>query len=147
MYCLLLPAGTGSKGTVKSAFPRTNSLSFREVLGSSSYASPLFCSDGEAVHAGRTSWGQRGHPIPRTTSKSWFLWKGTCTCIVKGQAELPAYHVYLSSVCGSRPGIRDPVPFWSLEPGTGIGFSLIPDPKRFSGIQKSGTEYSGLWNK
>ncbi len=69
--------------------------------------------------------------------------------IVKGLWELPVYHVYLSSVADTDlgSGIRDPVPFWSLEPSTGIGFSLIPDAKRFSGIQKSGTEYSGLWNK
>ncbi len=25
--------------------------------------------------------------------------------------------------------IRDPVPFWPLDPGSGIGFSRIPDPK------------------
>jgi hypothetical protein len=30
--------------------------------------------------------------------------------------------------CGSGSGIRDPVPFWPLDPGSGIGFFRIPDP-------------------
>ncbi len=29
--------------------------------------------------------------------------------------------------CGSGSGIRDPVPFWPLDPGSGIGFFRIPD--------------------
>jgi hypothetical protein len=28
-----------------------------------------------------------------------------------------------------RIRIRDPVPFWPLDPGSGIGFFRIPDPK------------------
>ncbi len=29
--------------------------------------------------------------------------------------------------CGSGSGIRDPVPFWPLDPGSGLGFFRIPD--------------------
>jgi hypothetical protein len=33
-----------------------------------------------------------------------------------------------SQRCGYGFGIRDPVPFWTLDPGSGIGFFRIPNP-------------------
>ncbi len=33
----------------------------------------------------------------------------------------------VTQCCGSGSGIRDPVPFWPLETGSGIGFFQIPD--------------------
>ncbi len=41
---------------------------------------------------------------------------------------LSAYVFFtLYQCCGSGSGIQDPVPFWPLDPGSGIGFFWIPD--------------------
>ncbi len=48
-----------------------------------------------------------------------------------------------------RIRIRDPVPFWPLDPGSGIGFFRIPDPKhillRFNDNFLGRKFYNSLW--
>jgi hypothetical protein len=54
---------------------------------------------------------------PTNVLSGWTLLTPPLTCVNK--------YMYLTAVLRIR--IRDPVPFWPLDPGSGIGFFRIPD--------------------
>ncbi len=68
-------------------------------------------------------------PPSPSQSKITPWWSDRKETILKWQEpSLPCW-VNLGQCCGSGYGIRDPLPFWPLDPGSGIGFFRILDPK------------------